>query len=197
MAAADRIGLRHLRDPEVGDHRPSRRFFEQDVVGFHVAVHHPLRVSVAEGPGHLAEDARRLVGTERPRLADPLTQGAPRDIPHHEVDESLALGDRVDRDHMWMRKARRRLRFTEETLPEGGLGGEDRREELEGDVAVERHVARQVDHAHPAAAQFPFEGVVPGEDPLEFEEELVRSLRHGPPTGLRCTRLHQTQGNPR
>ncbi len=47
------------------------------------------------------------------------------------------------------------------------------REELDGDRAVERDVAGQVDDAHPAASQLPIERVASGDGVLQFEEERV------------------------
>jgi hypothetical protein len=63
---------------------------------------------------------------------------------------------------------------------------EVRREHLDGDVAVELHVAREVDDAHPAAAELALEGVLAGEGRLELEE-FAGGLRHaGITTGGRC-----------
>ena len=59
------------------------------------------------------------------------------------------------------------------------VGGarEVRREHLDGDVAVELHVAREIDDPHPAAAELALERVLAGERRLELEEIGV-GLRH-------------------
>ena len=160
-------------------------------------MYHPLRVRVAECPGDLAEDAGRLIGAEWTIVADPLPQRPAGDVPHHEVDEPFAFGDRVDRDDVRMGKSGCGTCLAEEPLAEGRLGGEDRREELDGHRTIECDVPREVHHTHPAPPQLVIERVLAGEDALELEEELVRSLRHSSPTSCSCSRLHRQQGNPR
>jgi hypothetical protein len=54
-----------------------------------------------------------------------------------------------------------------------------RGEHLDGDVAVELHVAREVDDAHPAAAELALEGVFAGEGSLEGEEVVGRKRHVG------------------
>ena len=43
-------------------------------------------------------------------------------------------------------------------------------QDLDGDVAIELHVAREVDDAHAAAAELALERVLTGEGGLEVEE---------------------------
>jgi hypothetical protein len=49
--------------------------------------------------------------------------------------------------------------------------------DLDGDVAVELHVAREVDHSHAAAAELALERVLTGQGGLQVEEFGGR-LRH-------------------
>jgi hypothetical protein len=52
-----------------------------------------------------------------------------------------------------------------------------RREDLDGDVAIELHLAREVDHAHAATAQLALERVLTGQGGLQVEE-LGGGMRH-------------------
>ncbi len=71
-------------------------------------------------------------------------------------------------------------RLAQEPVARLGARRELRRQELDRDEAVERHVAREEHDAHAAAAQLALDGVAAGEDLLEREElrsSRVRSCR--------------------
>ena len=53
-----------LRDAEVGEHRASRVFVEQNVRGLDVAMNDAMLVRIRERLGHLGENASRLFGVE-------------------------------------------------------------------------------------------------------------------------------------
>ena len=55
-----------MRQSEVAEQRAPRVPLKQDVVEGEVAVHHAVGVGVVERPGDLAEDARGVVGGQRP-----------------------------------------------------------------------------------------------------------------------------------
>ena len=57
-----------------------------------------------------------------------------------------------------------------DALARGGIAGEVRGEDLDGDIAIELDVAREVNDAHAAAAELALERVLAGEGGLEFEE---------------------------
>ena len=80
-------------------------------------------------------------------------------VAHDEVDQPLALADRVDRDDVGMGQPRRRLGLAGEPLADVLLEGELGREDLDRDAALEPLVAGPVHHAHPAAADLALDGV--------------------------------------
>src|ERR1700689_2964650 len=57
--------------------------------------------------------------------------------------------------------------------PSPGDSGQFRRQQLDRDRAVEAHLAREIDHTHPTAAELAFEGVATGHRFLEGQEERV------------------------
>ena len=87
------------------------------------------------------------------------------------------FADAMDRDDVRMREPGGRARLAQESLARLGGAREVRRQHLDGDVAVELHVAREVDDAHAAAAELALEGVLAGERGLEVEEFGV-GMRH-------------------
>ncbi|KPK01131.1 MAG: hypothetical protein AMS20_14190, partial [Gemmatimonas sp. SG8_28] len=162
--------LQRASDAEVGHHRPPRLELEQHVVGLHVAVDHAADVRVRQRPRHLLDDPRDLRGGER---AVPPHARAERLAVHerHDVEhEVAALLDRVDLHHVRVGEAGRGPRLTEKPLPDGGVRRQLGREQLDRHRPVERHVAREEHHAHPAAAELAVEGVPSGDGLLEREE---------------------------
>ena len=85
----------------------------------------------------------------RPRIR--AATDSPSTIPHDEIDQPLALADRVDRDDVGMREPGRRLRLAGESLADVLLEGELGRQHLDGHPALQPFVARAIDHAHAAA----------------------------------------------
>jgi len=55
--------------------------------------------------------------------------------------------------------------------------GEMTRQDLDGDVAVELHIAREIDDPHPSTTELALERVLTGEGGLEVEE-LGRGMGH-------------------
>jgi hypothetical protein len=170
-------GAAVVGDAEVGDQRAAGAGLQQDVVRLDVAVDDAAAVRVGERPGDLAQHARgvgRRKGTAR---AEPLAERLAGDVAHDEEDEAARRADAMDGDDVRVREPGGGARLAHEAVARGGGAGEGRREHLEGDVAVELHVAREVDDAHPAAAELALEGVLAGERRLELEEFCGR-LRH-------------------
>jgi hypothetical protein len=89
---------------------------------------------------------------------------------HDEEDQPVALLHRMDGDDVRVRQPRRRARLAQEALARRRLGGQRRRQQLDRDGAVQRHVARQEDDAHAAAAELAVERVAAGDGGLEVEE---------------------------
>ena len=93
-------------------------------------------------------------GTAR---AEPLAERLALHVAHDEEDEAARLADAMDRDDVRVREAGRRARLAQEPLARRVGAREVRRQHLDGDVAVELHVAREVDDPHAAAAELALE----------------------------------------
>jgi hypothetical protein len=150
-------------------------------------VQHAALVRVVNGPRHLHEQTRRL--------ARPLQQArhGRRQVPavnelHAEVLLAVVLADLVDGDDVGVVERGDGLGLPAEALALLGGGQLAREDHLEGDDAVERHLARLVHHPHPAAGDL-FEQLVVAEaphrwqpvlrpiHPVEFGEERRQPLR--------------------
>ena len=177
--AGRRVGgvPRHLRDAEVGDHRPAAVPLEEDVLGLHVAVHHALPVGVGERPRHLAHDLGHLPGGKAPEPTDLVAERLARDVSHHEEHEAVGLLDRVDRNDVGVGEPGRGAGLAQEARAAVRHGGQRRREELDGHEPVEGEVARQEHDAHPAATEHALDGVAAGHGLLQRQE--FRRGRHG------------------
>jgi hypothetical protein len=78
--------------------------------------------------------------------------------------------DRMDRYDVRVRQGRGGASLPEEPVTCGPVGSERRRENLDRDGSVERHIPSEKDHAHPAAPEFPIQRVATGYDPLKAEK---------------------------
>ncbi len=170
----------HVRDAEIRDQRSAGSFLQQDVVRLHVPVDDPASVCVRQRPGYLTEHARRLVGNQWSLGSKPFAQRDTGHVAHHEEDETRRLSNTMDGDDVRMGQSRSGARLTEEPFACVRLLREVRRQHLDRDVTVQLHIARKVDHAHPAAAQFPLERVLASERGLEIEK-LRRASAHASP----------------
>src|SRR5262249_24461901 len=103
-------------DAEVGDHGAPGRRVEQDVVGLDVAMYHAHAMRVGQRIGNLTHDAARLVDPQRTAPAKTVADATAFDEPHHEIDDALALVDRVDGNDVRVTEPRRGLRFTQKSL---------------------------------------------------------------------------------
>ena len=102
----------------------------------------------------LRGDIEGLVQRQRPPL-DPLLQRLALVVRHHEVE--LAVGrlvDLVDGADVGVVQRRGRLGFLQEPLLGRLVAGQVRREELDGDLALEAGVLGRVDDPHAAVAEF-------------------------------------------
>src|ERR1043166_4143630 len=102
--------------------------------------------------------------------ADTLAERLALHVAHDEEDEAARLADAMDRDDVRVRESRRHARLAQEPLARRRVAREECRQDLDGDVAIQLHVAREVDHAHAAAAELALERVLAGQRRLEVEE---------------------------
>ena len=165
------------RNPEVGDEGAARRGLQHDVVRLHVAVHQPLRVGVCQRPGHLPQHPRCLRGRQRPAAPHPLRERLAVYVGHGEEHEVADLVDREDGNDVWVTELRGGARLAQESVPQILVPSLARRQQLDGDGAVEPHLARQIHHAHASAAELPLQRVAPHEGGLEVEKQTVEGGR--------------------
>jgi hypothetical protein len=64
---------------------------EHHVVGFEVAVHHPVLVRVGQGIDDLADEPDRIVDREFPAAGEPIPQRFALHVRHHVVEEPVGL----------------------------------------------------------------------------------------------------------
>ncbi len=152
------LGLGHLGDAEVGDHCPAF-VVDQNVARLDVAVDHAAAVRIAERAGDLAQDGLHHRDGQRSQLTDDRVEGATLDVLHHEVEQMLAVTNRVDRNDVGMAERRGGLGLTPETL-DPVAEAQHRRHDLDGDLAVERDVMREIHRRHPAATKLAGDVVV-------------------------------------
>ncbi len=147
----DRRPLEHARDAEVGE-VPAARLVEQDVRGFHVAMHDTSLVGVVQRPRHVRKQGGHLARRER-TAAHPIGERPARHQPHRHPGRALLDPESVHRNDVGMLEPAGHARLLAEALGERGVVEELGRQDLERDVALERRVAGPVDGRHPAAAE--------------------------------------------
>ena len=102
--------------------------------------------------GNLDGDVERLGQRHRPVVED-LPERASRHQLHHEHVGVVDREDVEDRDDMGIVECGGGARFVEEAGATLMVVGFVRRQDLEGDAAIEAQVDRLVHHAHAAGAQ--------------------------------------------
>jgi hypothetical protein len=166
------------RDAEVGHEGAVRALLDHDVVGLHVPVDHPALMGVGQRPRDLLHQLHGQPRRKWPAALHPLAQGRPVHVPHHEEGEVRVLLHRVDGHDVGVGQPRRRPRFVQEPVAVLGLLGQPAGEQLDRHQAVERHVPRQEDDPHSAAAQLALDGVAARQQLLQRQEIGTDRLRH-------------------
>ena len=136
-----------LRQAEVEELHPRLR--QHDVAGLQVPVHDPLPVRLVERVGDLDPVTQELLGRERP-LAQAVRQRLALEVLHDEVLGLALAVDVVERADVRMRDLRDRLGLALEPLAQLRVRREVRRQDLDGDRALEPRVPRLVNLPHPA-----------------------------------------------
>ena len=166
-----------MGDAEIGDQRPPRAGLQQNVVRLDVPMDDAATVRVRQRPRDLAHHARRLGCRERTARAQPLAKRLTLDEAHDEEDEAARFADAMDRDDVRMRKAGRRTGLSHEPLARRRVVGERSRQDLDGDVTIQLHIARKVDDPHAPSAEFALERVLTRQRGLQVEE-VGRGVGH-------------------
>jgi len=143
---------------------------QQDVVRLDVPMDDAAAVRVRERPGDFAQHARGIGRWERAARAESLSERLALHVAHDEEDEAARRSDAVDGDDVRVRESRGRARLAHEAFARVGRAREVGWQGLDGDVAVQLHVAREVHDAHPPAAELALERVLSGEGRLKLEE---------------------------
>jgi hypothetical protein len=190
-----RRGAQRQRDAEVRHHRAA--IVEQDVLGFDVAVHHPVAVGIVERIRHFGRDSHGLVHAQ---LLLAIEAGAERlafDVRHDVVQEVVVPVRRSagspaveQRQDVGVLQRRGGLDLDHEPLgPDhrGELGPED----LDRDFAVMLEVLGQIHRGHAAGPQLLLDAVAVGEGGGEGAD-----LNHGCQSGS-CGVASATAAEPR
>ena len=111
-----------------------------------------LLVRGLERLGDLPRDRQRFVERDRP-VRDPLGERRALDQLHHQRVDAAAVFEAVDVRDVRMVERGEHLRFALEPREPLGVVGEQLRQDLDRDVAIQPGVARAIDLAHPAGAK--------------------------------------------
>src|SRR5207237_102185 len=149
--------------------------------GLHVAMDDALSVREGERAADLAEDDPRQVDVELSTLDDHRLQRPALDVFHDEVHERLRLLDAEDLDDVRVAQCRRRLCFALEPVDHARLRDEIGEHGLDGDLAIQRQVERQIDGGHAAPSELTVDVIVAEGRVLEDREERIDLLdaEHG------------------
>lgn len=114
---------------------------DEDVAGLHVAVHEVGLMRAVEGGGDARTDVHREVGAESLLFVEQLAQALAVDELHDNRLAGLALEFAVDRvvdgNDVGMAELGDGDGFSAEPFDHHGVGGEQRFEDLHGDLASE------------------------------------------------------------
>ena len=80
---------------------------EQDVLGFHIAVHEPRSMRVVEGRAHLFGDTERVLHGQLAVALDALAQRAAGEVCGYVVQQPARVAGVDERDQVRVRQARR------------------------------------------------------------------------------------------
>ena len=127
-------------------------FADLDVRGLQIAVDDSLIVRRFERLGDLLRNRERL--RERNRaLCDPLGKRRAFNQLHDQRMDPVRVFESVDVCDVRMVERRQHLRFALETRESLRVGGEEVRQNLDGDVTVQPRVACPIDFAHSAGPE--------------------------------------------
>ena len=151
-------------DPEVGQQRVT--VAEEDVLGLHVPVNHPVAMGAIQCLGRSAGDTQRILDRQLLVALEPIAQRLALDVGHREPELSCGLARIVHTQEVGVLQPRRESDFSQEALgPE--RGSQLRSERLQGDEAIVLQVAGEIHGGHPAAAELALDGVAVGEGILQ------------------------------
>ena len=146
---------------------------DEDVGGLDVTMDETAGMSGVERVGDPGQEADHTARGEGTVPGDERVEVRAFDVAHGQEELALGLAGLEDGHDVGVVDRGREARLREEPGAELGIGGDLRREELEGDLAVERLLRGQPDRAHAAAAEQPLE-------PVARQEGAFPDLGHAP-----------------
>ena len=161
---------------------------EQDVVGFDVAVYHPVLMGRGESVHHVPQDANGVLYRKFPLSRQLSSQGFPFDIRHHVEEESVGFARIVKWEDVRVVQPRRDLDLAEKPF-RAEDGGQLGTQHFHRHFAVMLDVLGEIHGRHSAGADFALYGVAAG----ECRRETVKGRGHGwakiRPSGVSGQRL--------
>jgi hypothetical protein len=172
-----------LGDAEVAQvHVPAPGPGDQDVAGLDVAVHQARGVYGVERVGHRLQQGTQRLDVEPAFALEHRAEVLAVDEPHRQVQHTVRVARVVDRDDVRVLEAGRDGGLPLEAVAVLPVGGERRRQHLQGDRAPQVQVARAVDDPHAALADERFDAV-PGQHASDPSRDgcalLLRHRRSG------------------
>ena len=123
---------------------------DQDVRRLDVAVDEPEPVSRVERVADLGEQVERALVADAIARVDELPKVVAFDVLHRQEEDVALLAGGIDRDDVRVLQARGQLGLEEEPTPKTLVPGQLRPDHLDGDLALQVLVLREVDGAHRA-----------------------------------------------
>ena len=150
----DRAAAEGFGNAKVGQHRVAV-LTKQDVLRLDIAVNDIAAVCVIQsaddGPGDGQRFGQRQTG------ADTLLQGAAGQVFHRQIIGALVRGDVIDGNDVRIAELGDDAAFAQEALGEFLIGGQNRLDDLERDMAMQGFLHCQVDDGHATLPEFAFD----------------------------------------
>ena len=143
-------------------------------------MNHAALMRVAQRPRHFLQQLHREARRERAGPLHPVAQCLAVHEAHHEEHQLTTCLDEVNRHNIGMREASGGPRLLQEAVPLGGLRREVRREQLDRDRAVERHITGEQHDPHTASPELALDRIAAGEQLLEGQEFGADRRAHVP-----------------
>jgi hypothetical protein len=165
-----RLGCQSLGYAKVGKNDAVPLLIEHHVVGLDVPVDNAAPVGVRQGVGGLTQIALDLRQRRLGVVVEQHPQATPADIRHGEEGEATFAVYLVHLDDRGVIQLALRAGLPQKTLDQLGVIGEERQQDFDRDLPLERLLVAEEDDRHPAAAQLSRD-VVPALG--RFREALV------------------------
>ncbi len=171
--------VHQVRNPEIRQQRmrPGARTFEQDVLGFEIAVDHAGAAGGIQRGGDVGGNTDGQLRGQPFFAHQALAQRLAFVVIHHIVQVSVDGAGGVNRHDVRVAQLGDGPSLGQEAARDGGIRGQFRMDHLDGDQAIERQVAGAIDDAHATAPDLAFDPVLMAQRALEGVAETGR--RHG------------------